>query len=758
MRNPFTHFVPILALCCSGTLHTLAFQTASVETRMPLTRDVNMFIGSAPNPQVKVGFKAIAGNTFPGAVCPRGMVAWSPDTTSATQAPGGYWYPDQTITGFSITHFSGRGMMYLLDVPFLPTTQPVNVSPGANWEHFAIPFSHTNETAVPGYYRVKLDNGVETELTATPRTGMARFTFPAQSPATMLIRAGSSVTVSGNEVSGSCQDKISGGKRTFTVYFVAQFDRPVQNAKTWLDDAIHDDTNAEGKNCGAILTFDASTNPVVQARVGISYVSLENARENLAQENPIWKFNIIRQNVEGEWNETLNRIQVEGGSASERQTFYTALYHSFIHPNLLDDVNGQYPGMDDKIHTVVPGHHQYQNIPAWDQYRSLEPLVAVMTPDVSSDIMQSLVNYAQQDASVRPDGGGLPRWEQVNANSGGMVGDGDDAIIASAYAFGATNFDTAGALAAMDKGASKPGTSSDGFEVRSSLDDYLKLGYVPGRVSATLEYCQADFALAQFAKAVGDHGKYVTYQNRAQNWKNLFDESTGLIRPKTADSQWSKNFSPINRTGYTEGTPAQYVWMVNFNLGGLIDKMGGNDQAVARLDKFFTVLNSGFGAETAYLGNEPCEGVPWTYDFASAPSHTQKVVRRTQQELFTTLPSGLPGNDDAGALSSWLVFSMLGLYPEIPGVAGFAVGSPVFPKATVHVASHATIQIIGEKASAENCYVQTMKLNGRAYDRPWLWWADVAHGGTLTFSLGDKPSAWGTDTNSVPPSFGSVKP
>ena len=725
---------------------------------MPLTRDVNLFIGSAPNPQVKVGFKAIAGNTFPGAVCPRGMVAWSPDTTSATQAPGGYWYPDQTITGFSVTHFSGRGMMYLLDVPFLPVTQPVRVSPGANWGQFAIPFSHTNETASPGYYRVKLDNGVETELTATPRTGMARFTFPSQSQASMLIRAGSSVTVSGNEVTGFCQDKISGGKRTFTVYFVAQFDRPVQHAKTWLDDAIRNDPTAQGKNCGAILTFDTSTNPVVQAHVGISYVSADNARENLARENPTWTFAVIRQMAKDKWNEALNCIQAEGGSIDERQKFYTALYHCFIHPNLLDDVNGQYPGMDGKIHTVPSGHHQYQNIPAWDQYRSLEPLVAVLTPDVSSDIMQSLVNYAQQDASVRPDGGGLPRWEQVNANSGGMIGDGDDAIIASAYAFGATNFDTAGALAAMDKGASQPGTTSDGFEVRSGLDDYMKLGFVPGRVAATLEYCHADFALSQFAKALGNHEKYVTYQNRAQNWKNLFDESTGLIRPKTADGQWSKNFSPSNKTGYTEGTAAQYVWMVNFNLGGLIEKMGGSDKAVARLDQFFTVLNSGFAAETAYLGNEPCEGVPWTYDFASAPAHTQKVVRRTQRELFTTLPSGLPGNDDAGALSSWLVFSMLGFYPEIPGVAGFVVGSPAFPKASVQVAGHATIKIIGENAAADNCYVQSLKLNDQSCDKLWLPWSELSRGATLTFKLDNQPSSWGIDPHSAPPSFDTVKP
>jgi predicted alpha-1,2-mannosidase len=692
------------------------------------------------------------------------MVAWSPDTTQAKQAPGGYWYPDPTITGFSLTHFSGRGVMYLMNVPFMPVIGPVNVSPGTDWEQFAAAYSHTNESASPGYYRVKLDNGIESELTATPRTGMARFTFPTQSPAALLIRAGTSVSVFSNSVTGFCIDNIGGGKRAFVIYFAMEFDRPFQTAKTWLGADIRNEANSSRRtpydkdNSGAILTFDTTTNPVVQARVGISYVSPENARENLARENPGWDFAVIRKKADAQWNTVLNHIQVEGGTKDEKTTFYTSLYHCFIHPTLLDDVNGQYPGMDGKVHTVAAGHHQYQNIPAWDQYRSLEPLVAVLAPAESSDIMQSLVNYAQQDASVRPDGGGLPRWEQVNHNSGGMVGDGDDAIIASAYAFGARDFDTRGALVAMDKGASQPGTTSDGFEVRGGLDDYLKLGYVPKRVSVTLEYCNADFALSQFAEGLGDHQKSVSYQNRAQNWKNLYNDFTGLLRPKEADGSWAKTFSPTNRTGFTEGTAAQYVWMVNFNLGGLIDKLGGKEKAIIRLDKFFTAVNAGWYAETAYMGNEPCEETPWVYDFAAAPAHTQKVVRRIQQELFTTLPSGLPGNDDAGALSSWHVFSALGLYPEIPGVAGFVIGSPVFPKATIHLSNGAVIQIIGDHASVENCYVRKLELNGQSYDKLWLPWSAISKGAMLNFSLADKPSSWGVGPDSAPPSFDAANP
>lgn len=750
-RSVFANLLAALAVCVGCHLNANAFAAD-----VPLTQFVNTFIGTAPNPEAKVGFKAMAGDVFPGAVCPRGIVAWSPDTTQARQAPGGYWYPDREITGFSATHFSGRGMMYLLDISFMPLMQPVNASPEKKWEQFAAAFSHTNESASPGYYRVKLDNGIETELTATPRTGMARFTFPA-SPAALLIRPGGGISVGDNQATGCCTDSISGGKRSFTIYFVVEFDRPIQSTEPWFGPDVQDETPESEKDAGAILTFDTATNPVVQARLGISYVSLENAKANLARENPRWDFDAVRREADARWNAVLNRIQVEGGANDDRETFYTSLYHCFMHPNLLDDVNGEYPGMDGKIHKAAAGHHQYQNIPAWDQYRSLEPLVAILSPAESSDIMQSLVNDAQQDASVRPDGGGLPRWEQANHNSGGMVGDGDDAIIASAYAFGARDFDTRGALAAMDKGASRPHTTSDGFEVRGGLEDYLKLGYVPGRVSVTLEYCNADFALAQFAGALGDHRKYAAYQNRAQNWKNLFDDSTALLRPKREDGSWVEGFSAAAKTGFVEGTPAQYVWMVNFNLGGLIEKLGGNEKTVARLDRFFARLNSGFNAETAYMGNEPCEGAPWVFDFAGAPAHAQQVVRRIQKELFTALPSGLPGNDDAGALSSWHVFSMLGLYPEIPGIAGFVIGSPAFPKAIIQSGTGAKIQIIGDGASAQNCYVQNLELNGRNYEKLWLPWPALSGGAALRFTLGAQPSAWGTGPASAPPSFDAVK-
>ena len=719
---------------------------------LPLTTWVNPFIGTDPNPFSKVDYAFDTGNVFPGAVCPRGMLAWSPDTTHQKAIAGGYWYPDDAIQDFSLTHFSGRGVPCLKDIPFMPVSGPIAGSPGTNWEQFAATFSHLNENAAAGYYRVKFNNGIETELTATPRTGMARFTFPAQPTAQLLVRADSSISVSNGEVTGFHRGKISGPSRAYTLYFVAQFDRPWQNAKTWAADAIRDESGAKGKSCGAILIFDTTSNSQVVVRVGISYVSLENARANLAVENPSWDFMAVRQQADAAWNADLNRIQVEGGLDGQRQVFYTALYHCFMHPNLLEDCNGEYPGMDGNTHHVEKTRHQYQNIPAWDQWRSYAPLIAILAPDESSDIAQSLVNYAQQDGSVRTHGGGLPRWQQVNRNSGGMVGDGDDAIIASAYAFGATRFDAQAALAAMDKGASDPAATSDGATVREGLKDYLTLGYVPDDASVTLEYCNNDFALAQFARALGDGKKYTVYLQRAQNWTNLFDDTTGFIRPRASDGTWATAFFAGSSKGYVEGTAAQYVWMVNFNLPGLIDKIGGNDRTSGRLDHFFEKLNSSpFSGDTAYMGNEPCEETPWVYDFAGTPWRAQLVVRRIQNELFTSKPNGLPGNDDAGSLSSWYVFSALGLYPEIPGVAGFAMGSPLFPKTTIHLENERTIQILAAEASSENPCVQSVTLNGHNYESPWIDWRALAKGATLDFQLGDKPSSWGT--KKMPPSF-----
>ena len=304
----------------------------------------------------------------------------------------------------------------------------------------------------------------------------------------------------------------------------------------------------------------------------------------------------------------------------------------------------------------------------------------------------------------------------------------------------------------MEKGASVPGTTSDGHKVREGLADYLKSGYVPGDAAITLEYCSDDFALSQFAKILGETEKAAKYLKQAQNWKSLYDKSTGYLRPRKSDGSFLEQFTPATEKGYVEGTAAQYLWLVNFNERGLIDLLGGNEKTVERLDHYFQKTNDGLKTEFAYMGNEPCEECPWVYDFAGAPARTQEVVRRVQTELFTTQPSGLPGNDDAGSLSSWYVFSALGIYPEIPGVGGFTIGSPVFPKAVIHLENGKQITITGKNAAPASPFIQTLQLNGQSFDSPWIEWSALSNGGALDFDLGDKPSKWGSDPSKAPPS------
>ena len=722
---------------------------------LPLTKFVNPFIGTAPGSD-RWGLNGNSGNVIPGAAYPRGMFQWSPDTPAPLA--GGYHYPDSTIKGFSLRHFSGRGCPCWQDFEFMPVSGRISAPPSRANGFLAAGFSHKNEVAVPGYYSVRLDNGLKAEFTVTTRTGMGKFTFPKTKEATLLINAGSSargntdhttIAIAGdNQIQGYATAKVGCGKELYTIYMVARFDRPFSSFGTWSDSTLHDNSRANaGPNVGVFLTFDASVRTTVGVKVGISFVSIKNAEANLSDENPGWNFEGVKSAANSAWNKVLNKIVVDGGTTAQKRIFYTALYHTFFHPNVFNDVNGEYIGMDGRVHRTANGRTQYENIPGWDIYRSATALTALLDPKESSDIMQSLVNYAEQG------GGGLPRWQQVNRNSGGMVGDGPVIILATAHAFGATGFDASAALKAMDLNAGTIGTISDSNLVRKGLAEYLSLGYVPGLASVTLEYANADFALSQFAKAMGDTAKYIRYLEQSRTWKKLFNTSNGLIRPRNPDGTWAPNVTGSTSTGYMEGTAAQYTWMIPFDMSGLFDLMGGDSVAVRRLDEYFTKLNDGPRSQYAYMGNEPCEGNPWAYNFAGAPSKAQAMVRRIQTELYKDSPNGMPGNDDAGSLSSWYVFSALGLYPAIPGVGGFTVNSPLFKSATIRLGNGKVINIRCDNAGPENMYTQSLRVNGRTSSQLWLPYELLGRGASLAFTLGSKPSAWGTV---APPSFGEI--
>ena len=477
------------------------------------------------------------------------------------------------------------------------------------------------------------------------------------------------------------------------------------------------------------MAFDTAKDPVVIMKVALSYVSVANARMNLAREIPGWDFGAVRQAAHERWNHDLSLITVKGGTDDQKRVFYTALYHVLLHPNTFSDVNGQYIGFDDKIH-VAKGFTQYANYSGWDIYRCEMQLLAMLFPKEASDMVTSLVMDEQQ-------GGGLPLWPVANHEACQMVGNPGPPIIADVYSFGGRSFDTKAALAAMLRGASVPGAKSNFCPEWDDLNAYLKYGYLgPETIrwhqrrsgpSHTLEFTTTDFSIAQFAQAIGDTKTYDTFMKRAQFWRNIFDTQTGYIEPRLYDGTFikvdpAKGGYEINgsKASYVEGNAAQYSWMVPYNMRALFDLMGGNTTVVERLDKFFTELNAGGDKPYFWVGNEPVFAVPWAYDFAGAPWGSQAVTRRVETELFTPQPDGEPGNDDLGTMSAWYVFAALGGYPAIPGVGGLALNSPLFPTTIIHLGDGRIVKIEGENASASNPYVQSLRVNGAPSEKTWI--------------------------------------
>jgi predicted alpha-1,2-mannosidase len=744
-----------LAAGLSVSLHAYPLQT--------LTTNVQPLNGTAND-----------GDTFPGAVVPFGMVQWSPDTTTLDHSAG-YFYPDTQIVGFSLDHLSGAGCTYGGDFAFTPILGNVAGSPANSGNNgrtgYPSTFAHASEIATPGYYSVQFTNGIRTELTVTTRTGFGRFTYPAGNPASLLINAGSGATGTRNasieidpgarEISGwTTQNGFCGSGQAVTVYFDAVLDQPFAAYGVWNGGSlVPNGTNAIGTETGVYLSFNLPGGGTVLARTAISYVSVANARNNLQAESPASAFtsagfDAMAGSASNIWNGYLNKMQITGGTVADRQTFYTMMYHALQAPSVVGDANGQYIGFDNLIHTAT-NFTKCEFFSGWDIYRSECQFLAMMDPARASDMAQSLVQDARE-------GGAMPRWSVPSGDTGVMMGDPATPIIAGVYAFGATNFDTSGALAAMVRAAVDPAVvAANGIHERDAERDYLNLGYVPaaerggyGPVSMTLEYCSADFALGQFSKALGDTANYNLAMNRAQNWRNHLNANSGYLQMRDADARWSAGFPSFQGQAYVEGTAYQYFWMVPFNLRSLAGLIGGPEAASARLDNFFTQINDPDTGRSryAYMGNEPCSETPWIYSFLGKPYKTSAVVRQCVNQLFSTAPAGLPGNDDLGQMASWYVFAVLGLYPEIPGDNVLILNGPLFPQAVVHLAN-GDVTITGGAGDAAP-YVQSLTLNGQTWSAPWLRFTDISGGGTLAFTMGDTPNTnWGADLAVAPPSY-----
>jgi predicted alpha-1,2-mannosidase len=688
------------------------------------------------------------GKTVPGAVRPFGMLYWSPDMVTEVF----YRYDTPETRGFSLTHLSGPGCGQFGDVPIFPMSGlPERPAVGP----YRAGFDHANEVAEPGYYAVQLNSGIRVRLAAQVRAGIAEFQFPADGrPHTLLVDlsrnlsphvAKSEIQVQGSTVTGSVTsgEDCSFLKNEYTVYFALETDQPPQTSTAFDENG----KSAKGPLVGGYLSFAPSVT-TVHLRVGLSFVSTDNARANMHSEVPEWGVDKVRQEARTAWNEALGHILVEGGAEEDRRVFYTALYHSLVHPNVFNDVNGEYIGFDRTVHRAE-GRTQYANFSGWDIYRSQVQLLAILFPKEASDIAQSLVVDAEQ-------GGGLPVWSLANDEASAMVGDPADCILASLYAFGAQEFDTKGALAAMLRGANDPRTHSRLYPQRPDLEEYLKLGYVaergvPGRGSAsvTLEYQSADFAISRFAEALGDAGNAGVLLARSAGWRKLFDAGTKWIRPRRADGTFLPDFEPGKEDGFVEGNSAQYTWMVPYDMAGLIAAVGGNEAARARLDSYFSQYYEYSRNRGPYfaIGNEPSFGNPWIYNWSGHPWRTQEVVRKTLRDLFHSDPAGLPGNDDLGATSSWVVFAQLGLFPAIPGVGGVTLNSPTFPKVTLMIGNH-PLRITAPGAPG-HFYVQEVTVDGVPVRNWWVDWQRLQGAAKVSFTLGDAPTTFGT----APPSF-----
>ena len=790
-------------LIAASTLMPLASAGASTTQAAgaaDLAAEVNPFIGTTNG-----------GNVYPGPTRPFGMVAFSPEQTPLPgkrlpiAAPGGYEWRGNGVRGFSLTHVSGTGCAGAGgDIPIMPVTVPIEVSPSSvdAGLRYASVLDHAREQASPGAYTLTLDNGVAVSLGAGERVAVGRFAFPAGKPANLLLRTSDSEvgssdstihidpatrTVSGSVTAGNFCGYLAEDRREsyYTLHFVAAFDQPFTVGGTWKDAALQAG-NAQGrggtgygdgghppagKGAGGWIAFDAAQGVVVNVRIGISYVDEAGARTNLAREAPAGTtLESVQAGTRAAWNDLLGQVRVEGGSRDERTVFYTALYHAMLAPNLYSDGDGRYRGFDGVVHRVSRKQQaQYANYSGWDVYRSQLQLVTLLDPQRGSDIAQSLLNQAEQN------GGVWDRWTHLTGATGVMNGDPSPPSLAAIHAFGGRDFDLARAYASLKRAATVP-TAKDlartGCPVlcvgqRPGLDQWLRLGYLPvgapgwGSVSDTLELVAADFGLSELAQAAGDRDGARTFRARSGGWRHLFNPQAtpqgGYLQPRNADGSWAK-FDPASDEEFVEGSGAQYLWMVPFDPAGLFEQLGGRERAVARLDAFFRNPDGSWavtksGPLHAELDNEPSIASPWLYNFLGQPWKTQATVRAAMRQIWTNTPQGISGNDDLGQMSSWYVWSALGLYPVYPGRAELVVGSPLFARATIQRPKGARIEIVGRNASMDSPYVQALRVDGRDSDRSWLPADFITRGGKLEFDLGTNPNEqWGT--HELPPSFG----
>jgi len=696
------------------------------------------------NPFVGTDFH---GHTFPGATTPFGMVQLSPDTRlTGWDGCSGYHYSDSTIYGFSHTHLSGTGIADYCDVLVMPISG--YDYPRIDKELYKSRFSHKRENASPGYYDVFLDSWeVLAQLTTGKRVGMHRYTYKKGSVPQIIVDLTHRDEVLDSKIEIIDNHTIKGYRRSRSwakdhiVYFYMEFSEPIRKSSLYLNDTtVKNDDNANqinGKNYKAILSFVSSKQNVILLKVGISSVSAENAKMNLYSEVKDWDFLALRSQAEKAWNGYLGKIEITTSNIEDRKVFYTALYHTAISPNLYSDVNGEYRGIDRKVHKAT-GYDQYTVFSLWDTYRSLHPLFTIIERKRTADFINSfLAIYSQANK--------LPIWELSGNETNCMIGYHSISIIADAIKKNIGGFEANKALHAMVISSNKS---------EYGIDLYIKNGYIPAEgehesVSKTLEYAYDDWCIAQVAKKQGRQDIYEKYIRRAQYYKNVFDPSTGFMRPKIK-GKWLDPFSPTEvNVHFVEANSWQYSFYVPQDIENHIKLLGGDDKYSAKLDELFSTSNKTSGLALVDItglvgqyahGNEPSHHTAYLYSYAGKPWKTQEMTRRIVKSLYSSAPDGLCGNDDCGQMSAWYVMSSMGFYPVTPGDDSYVLGSPLFPKVVINLENGKKFTLNAQATDEKNIYIQSVTHNGTSYSKSYIRQNDITTGSTFNIEMGSSPN------------------
>ena len=783
LRRPFTFLFCAVPLAVGLAVSGCADSTEPAgNARESVSQYVDPFIGTGGH-----------GHTYPGATVPFGMVQLSPDNgVSGWDWTSGYHFSDSVIVGFSHTHLTGTGIGDLGDIQLMPVPERVDL---VSWDvpRDSLPrasrFSHDRERAEPGYYAVDLESGVGVELTATARVGVHRYAFPASgagpAPASGGIQAGASTSPGGPEtalpsvvldlgyavnwdaptetlVQVVSDTLITGYRlsrgwaRDQRVYFAAVFSHPIASHRLLTDSTVQEATwtltrepipPTAGERTKAVFSFDLDHPRQLLVKVGISGVSVEGALANLRAEVPDWDFDRVRVQARHLWENELSRVRIQTDDTVRKRVFYTALYHTKLAPVLFSDVDGRYRGGDGDIHRAEDFQH-YAIFSLWDTFRAAHPLYTLTDSARVDDFIRTMLAFSREH-------GLLPVWELLGNETNTMTGNHAIPVIFDAYLKGFRGFDAEEAFEAMKTTA---------MQDHRGLEFYKEYGYIPSEledesVTKTLEYAFNDWCIAQMARALGHEEDYRSYMERARAWTHVLDPSTRFMRGKSADGEWVEPFDPLHAshregTDYTEGNAWQHTWFVPHDVYGFIDRMGGRDAFVAKLDSLFesdTLIVgedaspdiSGMIGQYAH-GNEPSHHIAYLYSFAGAPWKTQERVRDILDTQYRDEPDGISGNEDCGQMSAWYVLSALGFFPANPASGVYVIGSPLFPRAEVQVGEGRTFTVVAEGASPGNRYVQSASLDGEPMIRGYLHHWEVVGGGELTLVMGPEPNQeWG---------------